>query len=80
MQMRGGWGTWEKGGACQWSLEHADMNGGAREVGAWGMGWRMDASARWWHMDGTWGISVGDVMVACNACNSQLSGVVYTIL
>ena len=80
MQMHGGQGMWEKGGARQWSPERADMNGGVHEVGAWAMGWRMDASARQWHMDGTQGTSVGDVMVACNACNSQLSGVVYTIL
>ena len=53
---------------------------GVHEVGAWAMGWRMDALAWRWHMDGTQGMSVGDVMVACNACNSQLSRVVYTIL
>ena len=56
------------------------MNGGVHEVGAWAMGWHMDESARQWHTDGTQGTLVGDVMVACNACNSQLSGVVYTIL
>ena len=50
---------WEKGGVRQWSLEHADMNGGAHEVGAWHMGWCMDASVWQRHTDGTRGL--GDV-------------------